>query len=296
MSWNTFSVKKSFYNTRRFLKKQFNTRECLLAQASGGFMFVVLYLYNAFNIQAGFSYSGHSLLFRAISFGGVTFFSIAILEWLIRPRLIIDTRDKRVIWYSVEILITAHLVYLLFNYFWAWSEWYWMSYGLMMVEVPMVLVIPNIAVTWLFKSEGATLNLMVLKGEGGKMALAIKPEDLLIIKAEENYLNIHHLVNGQVEKQLIRKTMKEVLQEMLDIPAIVRCHRSYLINSAKVLRVIRTPKKLELDMGHDLVIPVLRRIKRNCCSLWMLDCCQVICIYIKLLLVNDKIDFPEEAE
>ncbi|MDW3196848.1 MAG: LytTR family DNA-binding domain-containing protein [Cytophagales bacterium] len=238
------------------VKKQLNTREWLLALTSGGFMFVVLYLYNAFNIQTGTSYSGHSLLFRSICFGLITFLSVGAQEWWIRQRLIIDSRKKRAIWYAIEILVTAHLVYLLFNYFWAWKEWYWISYGLMMIEVPMVLVIPISVVSILFKEPKTELDLLVLKAEGGKVSLAIKPQDLLFIKAEENYVNIHHLINGQVEKQLIRKTMKEILQELRDQPNMVRCHRSYLINRTKILRLVQSPKKLELDLGFNSIIPV----------------------------------------
>lgn len=256
MSWGSNRVKQEQNDLLSTVKKQFNTREWLLALSSGGFMFVVLYLYNAFNIQTGDSYSGHSLLFRSICFGLITFISVAIQEWLIRRRFNIDSQKKKVIWYGIEILITAQFVYLLFNYFWAWKEWYWISYGLMMIEVPMVLMIPILVVSLLFKEPKTELDLLVLTAEGGKTTLAIKPQDLLFIKAEENYVNIHHLVNGQVEKQLIRKTMKEILQELNDQPNMMRCHRSYLINRTKILRIIRSPKKLELDLGFNLVVPV----------------------------------------
>lgn len=249
-------MNKHIFHILLQLKKQLNTREWLLALASGGFMFVVLYLYNAFNIQTGTSYSGHSLLFRSVCFGLITFVSVAIFEWLIRPRFIIKSHHQKGIWYAFEILITAHLVYLLFNYFWAWDEWHWISYGLMMLEVPMVLVIPLAAVTLIYKEQPGELDLLVMKAEGGKISLAIKPEDLLFIKAEENYVNIHHLVSGQVEKQLIRKTMKEILEDLKGLRTIVRCHRSYLINSTKILRLVRSSKKLELDLGHDVLIPV----------------------------------------
>ena len=169
MSWRINQVKNQDHNLILALKRQFNTREWLLALASGGFMFVVLYLYNAFNIQTGTSYSGHSLLFRAVGFGIITFLSIGLLEWLIRPRFRLETQTKRILWYGAEIFITANLVYLLFNYFWAWDEWYWISYGLMMIEVPMVLGIPITVVSYLFKKQPLELDLIVLKSEAGKL-------------------------------------------------------------------------------------------------------------------------------
>ncbi len=263
MSWRLFLVNRLLQNIWHPLKMQLNTREWLLTLTSGGFMFVVLYLYNAFNIQTGTSYSGHSLFFRSVAFGMITSLSVGIHEWLLRPRFAIDSRIKRVFWYGSELLITANLVYLLFNYFWAWDEWHWVSYGLMMVEVPMVLLVPIAAISWLFKENHPALDLLVLKDDNGKVSLAIKPEDLLFIKAEENYLNVHHLINGQVEKQLIRKTMKEILRDLQGLPTMIRCHRSYLINSQRILRLNRTSKKLEVDLGHDMLIPVSKTYQQE---------------------------------
>lgn len=62
-------------------------------------------------------------------------------------------------------------------------------------------------------------------------------EDLLYIVSDNVYQEFKYLKEGKVEKKLTRKTLSTIEKELESYPNFVRCHRSYIINSEKILEV-----------------------------------------------------------
>lgn len=58
-----------------------NSEKWLVTLLTGFSLFFVLFIYQGYNIQAGVSYSGHSLLFRASAFGFLTSLTFFINEF-----------------------------------------------------------------------------------------------------------------------------------------------------------------------------------------------------------------------
>lgn len=93
--------------------------------------------------------------------------------------------------------------------------------------------------------------------ERGILRLSVKTEHLLYLEAADNYIYIHFLDNGQPERHLLRNNLKKLGEELENSP-LVRCHRSFMVNSDKV-KLIRRGKDgllLELDLPELLTIPV----------------------------------------
>lgn len=93
--------------------------------------------------------------------------------------------------------------------------------------------------------------------ERGILRLSVKTEHLLYLEAADNYIYIHFLDNGQTERHLLRNNLKKLSEELGNSP-LVRCHRSFMINSDKV-KLIRRGKDgllLELDLPDLLTVPV----------------------------------------
>ena len=91
----------------------------------------------------------------------------------------------------------------------------------------------------------------------GVLKFSIKKENLLYLEAAENYINICYLNKGKVSKYMLRETLKKA-EESFAGTEIIRCHRSYIVNFAKV-KVIRRDKDgltLELDNPSVIDIPV----------------------------------------
>jgi hypothetical protein len=93
----------------------------LLGLVSGFAVFYFLYFFGAYGIQRGLSYSGHTHLFRSVSFGILTFGYLAVLEAWLKPRLKVTGRWYLVLWYVGLVVLGIQLIFLLFNYFWNWQ-------------------------------------------------------------------------------------------------------------------------------------------------------------------------------
>jgi LytTr DNA-binding domain-containing protein len=67
-------------------------------------------------------------------------------------------------------------------------------------------------------------------------SLAILNQDLLYIESSENYVNVAWIKDREIKKQLVRMTMKQVVG-LINDPLIVFCHRSYIVNLRKAIRM-----------------------------------------------------------
>lgn len=83
-------------------------------------------------------------------------------------------------------------------------------------------------------------------------------EDLLCIKSNDNYVIVYSLVDGQSSRYMIRNTMKHI-ESQLESHGLVKCHRSYLVNTSKIQSIDGnvTNSKLTLE-GLSTPIPVSR--------------------------------------
>lgn len=71
-----------------------------------------------------------------------------------------------------------------------------------------------------------------------KETLSIDPQDISFIKAHDNYSVIHWQNGGVLQKKILRVTLKELEEQFVGFPYIVRCHRSYLINVNEPFNVV----------------------------------------------------------
>lgn len=106
-----------------------------------------------------------------------------------------------------------------------------------------------------------------LVAENGKDRLTIALTDLLYIESSDNYSTVFWAKNeksatggnGKIGKELVRSSLSR-LETQITVPAVVRCHRSYIVNLAKVRSVSGNAQgyKLHLD-GLETPIPVARK-------------------------------------
>jgi len=83
--------------------------------------------------------------------------------------------------------------------------------------------------------------------------------ELLFIVSDQNYVLIHYIRNNKKERKQFRITLKEVELLLAKHPAIVRCHRSFIINTSKVVKTHGNSENLTVVlMGCTEKIPVSR--------------------------------------
>jgi len=100
--------------------------------------------------------------------------------------------------------------------------------------------------------------------ERGTLRISLKADHLLFLEAADNYVYIHYLDNGRPERQLLRNNLKKLSEELVN-SSLVRCHRSYMVNS-EMVKLIRRSKDgllLELDLPDMLTLPVSKTFVDN---------------------------------
>lgn len=135
---------------------------------------------------------------------------------------------------------------------------YTLSYFLSAIYIPAILTIyPIIAIgRWSFgryyekKLEDQKIE---IAGEGTYEGLRLALNDLIVIKSDDNYIEVSYLNSGSIKKHLIRNKLSKIEQ---DIPELLRTHRSYLINPNHFQRFNMESGKLSLLLSSEILIPV----------------------------------------
>lgn len=95
--------------------------------------------------------------------------------------------------------------------------------------------------------------------ENGVLRITLKSGDLVYLEASDNYVVIHYQAGEKIKTYLIRNTLKR-LEKQLEGFSLVRCHRSYMVNVARVKMMKREKGVFHLWMDEtgSVTIPVSR--------------------------------------
>jgi len=94
---------------------------------------------------------------------------------------------------------------------------------------------------------------IVLKG------LKFEAHELLFIVSDQNYVSIHYTRNGKKDRKHCRITLKKVEALLEKHPTIVKCHKSFIVNTSKVIKSHGNSENFTLSLtGCPEKIPVSR--------------------------------------
>jgi len=89
--------------------------------------------------------------------------------------------------------------------------------------------------------------------------LELIADELLGVKAEGNYCEFYYLDSKQISKKLLRISLKKVSEILKDDVNIIQCHRSYIANLKKVVKLDGNARNLSLHFDNmEFTIPVSR--------------------------------------
>jgi DNA-binding LytR/AlgR family response regulator len=98
---------------------------------------------------------------------------------------------------------------------------------------------------------------VTINDEKGKAAMNIAVRNIVYFKSEDNYILLYHKQDQELKKELIRTNLKKLEQE-LDLPNLIRIHRSYMINSQNLISAVKTAKgykvKMDDNVAHHLPV------------------------------------------
>lgn len=81
-------------------------------------------------------------------------------------------------------------------------------------------------------------TVLTIHSDNKNEALTIDANDLLFIASAGNYIEVFHLKGEhEIRKSLVRNNISRVEKDLKQFNAIIRCHRSYIINLNRVHRI-----------------------------------------------------------
>jgi len=100
------------------------------------------------------------------------------------------------------------------------------------------------------------LQKITLFDNSGVMKLSVSSTNLYYIESDDNYIQVWYTdAKGQLKKYMLRCRLKTV-EESFQGSDLVRCHRKFIVNMAKV-KVLRKEKDgYELDLDNEAIPPI----------------------------------------
>ncbi len=111
------------------------------------------------------------------------------------------------------------------------------------------------------KSDLAQRNdeLLDFIDEKGIVRFSVSVSQLLYFESADNYVFIYYILKNEIEKGIIRNSMKNV-EKLVEGLSIIRCHRSFMINLKKIEFVDYKKSNCKIKLLEcDTLIPVSRK-------------------------------------
>jgi hypothetical protein len=103
------------------------------------------------------------------------------------------------------------------------------------------------------------ISLIKFLAENGMLELEILPEHFLYAKADDNYVEVYHLMNEQKQRKVIRNSLKSIHAFLPTQINFYRCHKSYVINLDYVNHISGNAQGYKFHLKNtEELIPVSR--------------------------------------
>jgi len=103
-----------------------------------------------------------------------------------------------------------------------------------------------------------------LMAENSKDKLEVNSSDLIYITSTGNYIQVYYQKGKELKSILLRNTLKQAEDQLKDNHFMIKCHRAFLVNRNKVVRVKGNSQGLRLILdGTDEEIPVSRNLSKS---------------------------------
>jgi hypothetical protein len=100
-----------------------------------------------------------------------------------------------------------------------------------------------------FAIQPDKFNLIHFNDDKGTLRLSIKFNNLYYIESCDNYVNIYYENKGKIARFLLRRSLKSIEESYVEYP-LIRCHRSYILNTNKVKALRKDKEGLFLDLDY----------------------------------------------
>lgn len=269
---NIFSRPHPFYNDAKAILVRLSIIGGLVA-----FILIVFQPFGTDSFQHPYKklyLMGHGMI-ASLSFGFVL---------LGLPRLFPKQINEEtwVVWKQISILtlgflLTAMCAYFYMNWFFN-QPFHWGNFFGFLPIVGVIGLFPTLIITLLDNNrklkkhrqiaENLTekiappqeqLQMVTLNDENGNLGIEVALKNLVYIQSASNYVEVHHLENGNLKKVLIRNTLSKI-EKQLPSDHIKKCHRSYLANLNLIEKITGNAQgyRLHFPFSTEITVPVSR--------------------------------------
>ncbi len=90
--------------------------------------------------------------------------------------------------------------------------------------------------------------------------IEIHPNNVMLIKSADNYVNIIYKEGEKVKQKMLRNTLKDIHLQLRQHPEFLRCHRTCVINTFYIVNLINNYKGYRLQLlDYEEEVPVSRQ-------------------------------------
>ena len=95
----------------------------------------------------------------------------------------------------------------------------------------------------------STHRLIQFRDSQGKHKMSLSEESIFYIESQDNYVQIFYNLEGKLSSYLLRCSTQKI-EEDLEGTSIVRCRRSFLVNTSKIVRYGKERGHLTITLDH----------------------------------------------
>ncbi len=178
-----------------------------------------------------------------------TLLLMVVAEFVFKPRLLRRADLPGILLWSVGLILLLGLGnFLLYNWLGEWHDFHLSSALSFVVNVSSILLFPLVGVFFFrFRTISQRLQQMQVSwtaapepgrllrftGQGANEVFSVAEADFRFAQAQDNYVALHYLRQGQLRKELLRTTLSELLEQP-GMEGLLRCHRSFAVNLRQV--------------------------------------------------------------
>ncbi len=262
----------SFYDTSRY-KLGLNITTCVFFYG-----FIIFFLpFGVDNYNPTHEYT-FSFLLEIFYFLIPLFLFLLLNEFLLRPLFFKKASLKKVaLWSLWTLILLATVIFFTYNFLGNWHDFLLSSYLGFLRDVSVVLLFPMIGTFFFFRFRSLqnqmehilttkeefvdTGQLVQFKGMGSKDQITLSASSFLYGKAQDNYVELVYLEQDQLKKFLMRSTLGNLVSSINSM-AIVRCHRSFMVNLLHVNSIKGGNQDITLYLApFDSPVPVSKSFK-----------------------------------
>ena len=246
-------------------------------------VFITLFLF-FFQVGGMNNYDGNAFLMCSV-FGLITFVVAITFDFFAIYVLKIKRDDpswtlkKWIIYMFILLILISQANYIFYSYLAGFRNIGWLDFWAMIVYTVSVGIFPVVFSGLVVQIKSNQRNqiqaadlqtnfpkkeihheVVHLFSDNKNQDFQIPINDIFYIEAMQNYVSVSYFKNETIHKELLRNTIKN-LEAQLGSTVLVRCHRSFMVNSDLIENVEGNAQGLRLSLKNldDFQVPVSRK-------------------------------------